>query len=409
MAAGALPAIAGGRPVRETFLPYARQWLDEDDIQAVNEVLRGDWLTTGPKVPEFEERFAAYVGARYAVAVSSGTAALHAACFAAGLGRGDEAVTTPLTFAASANCIRFMGALPVFADIDLRTYNIDPAEVAKNITANTKVIVPVHFTGQPCDLDAIHQLAREHDLIVIEDAAHALGARYKGRRIGALSDMTIFSFHPVKHITTGEGGMVVTDNEEYYEWLKLFRSHGIVRDRDGMVAYHGPWYYEVQDAGYNYRMTDFQAALGISQLKKLDRFLARRREIAARYNEAFKDLPEVQVPYRHPDGAPAWHLYVLALNLDRLRFNRRFVFEALRAENIGVQVHYIPLHIHPYYQWLINSNPNVCTLEAPSPAPRAEALYRRIISLPLFPAMSDRDVDDVITAVRKVVAYARKK
>ncbi|MBO8129730.1 MAG: UDP-4-amino-4,6-dideoxy-N-acetyl-beta-L-altrosamine transaminase [Peptococcaceae bacterium] len=402
-------AIAGGKPVRDTFLPYARQWVDEEDIQAVNEVLRSDWLTTGPKVPEFEERVAEYVGAKYAVAFSSGTAALHGACFAAGLARGDEAITTPMTFAASANCIRFMGALPVFADIDLKTYNIDPAEIAKNITGDTKVVIPVHYTGQSCDLDAIHKLAREHDLIVIEDAAHALGAAYKGRRIGALSDMTVFSFHPVKHITTGEGGMVVTDNQEYYEWLKLFRSHGIVRDRDEMVDYHGPWYYEVQDAGYNYRMTDFQAALGISQLKKLDRFLARRREIAARYNEAFKDMPEVEIPYQHPDGESAWHLYVLALNLDRLQVNRRFVYEALCAENIGVQVHYIPLHIHPYYKWLINSNPNICTFEDPSPAPRAEELYRRIISLPLFPAMSDRDVDDVIAAVRKVITRVRKK
>jgi len=401
-----LPAIAGGRPVRETYLPYARQWIEEDDVAAVVEVLKSDRLTTGPKIAEFEAAFARYVGARYAVAVSSGTAALHAACFAAGVSRGDEVITTPLTFVASASCILFMGAKPVFADIDPHTYNIDPEDIERKITPKTTAIIAVHYTGQPCDMGAIQEIAARHNLAVIEDAAHALGAAYKGRRIGSLGSLTIFSLHPVKHITTGEGGVVTTDDEDLYHWLLLFRNHGIVRDRARMVKDEGPWYYEVQDVGYNYRMTDFQAALGLSQLRKLDRFLARRREIVARYNEAFRDLAEVTVPYQAPWAQSAWHLYVLALNLERLRVGRREIFLALRAENIGVNVHYIPVHTHPYYRWLID--PTVCPLGEASPAPRAEALYPRLITLPLFPAMTDRDVEDVICAVRKVIAYYRR-
>ncbi|MGQ9497928.1 MAG: UDP-4-amino-4,6-dideoxy-N-acetyl-beta-L-altrosamine transaminase [Desulfotomaculales bacterium] len=401
-----LPAVAGGKPVREKYLPYAHQLIEEDDIAAVVEVLKGDWLTTGPKIAEFEAAFARYVGAKYAVAVSSGTAALHAACFAAGVSRGDEVITTPLTFVASANCIIFVGAKPVFADVDPQTYNIDPADVERKITPKTTAVIAVHYTGQPCDMDAIHAVAERHNLAVIEDAAHALGATYKGRRIGSLGNLTAFSLHPVKHITTGEGGVVTTDDEELYHWLLLFRNHGIVRDRARMVNDEGPWYYEVQDVGYNYRMTDFQAALGLSQLGKLERFLARRREIAARYNAAFAGLPEVTVPYQAPWAESAWHLYVLALNLDRLRAGRREIFLALRAENIGVHVHYIPVHTHPYYKWLID--PTVCPLGEGSPAPRAEALYPRLITLPLFPAMTDRDVEDVVYAVKRVLAYYRR-
>ncbi|MDI6710312.1 MAG: UDP-4-amino-4,6-dideoxy-N-acetyl-beta-L-altrosamine transaminase [Bacillota bacterium] len=405
-----LPALAGGRPVRESCLPYARQWVDEDDIAAVAGVLRSDWLTTGPKVREFEEAFAARVGARYAVAVSSGTAALHIACLAAGLGRGDEVIVTPMTFAASVNCVRYVGAMPVFADIDPRTGNIAPDEIRAKVTPNTKAVIPVHYTGRPCDLDSIHAVATKHNLIVIEDAAHALGATYNGRPIGSLSDMTVFSLHPVKHVTTGEGGVVTTNSEELYEWLLLFRNHGIERRPERMLDDHGPWYYEMQELGYNYRLTDLQAALGLSQLAKLDRFLDRRREIVSLYNEAFADLPEVETPL-WPDPAqaePAWHLYVLALRPERLRADRRTVFLALRAENIGVHVHYIPVHTHPYYRWLLNSNVNVCTLEEPSPAPRAEEFYRRVLTLPLFPAMTDRDVEDVIRAVRKVILYYRR-
>jgi len=400
-----LPAVAGGRPVRDDFLPYARQWIEEDDVAAVNKVLRGDWLTTGPAVAEFEREFAARVGAAFAVAVSSGTAALHAACFAAGVGRGDEVITSPLTFVASANCALFLGARPVFADVDPKTYNISPKEIEKKITPQTKAIVPVHFTGQPCDLEPIHEIARRHNLVVIEDAAHALGAAYKGRPVGGLSDLTVFSFHPVKHITTGEGGMVTTNDEELYQWLLLFRNHGIVREREMLVEDQGPWYYEVQDLGYNYRLTDIQAALGLSQLKKLDRFLARRRRIAALYNEAFAALPEVEVSYQAPYADSAWHLYVLALRPERLRKSRREIFEALRAENIGVHVHYLPVYRHPFYRWL--GDPDSCTLEG-FYCPCAEELYERIITLPLFPAMSDRDAADVIAAVYKVISWARR-
>ncbi|MGB9804664.1 UDP-4-amino-4,6-dideoxy-N-acetyl-beta-L-altrosamine transaminase [Desulfofundulus sp.] len=400
-----LPAIAGGNPVRETYLPYARQWIEEDDIEAVTRVLRGDWLTTGPTLAEFEKQFAARVGARYAVAYSSGTAALHAACFAAGVGRGDEVITSPITFVASANCALYLGAKPVFADIDPRTYNIDPVEIEKKITPHTKAVIPVHFTGQPCDLETIHALAQKHNLVVIEDACHALGAEYKGHPIGCLSDMTVFSFHPVKHITTGEGGMVTTNSDELYQWLLLFRNHGITRDRELMVEDQGPWYYEMLDVGFNYRLTDIQAALGLSQLRKLDRFLARRREIALTYNEAFADLPEVEVPYQAPYGRSSWHLYVLALNLDLLRVGRREVFEALRAENIGVNVHYMPVYRHPYYRWL--GDPDSCSLSG-FYCVHAEELYERIITLPLYPAMNDGDVRDVITAVCRVIAWARK-
>ncbi|MEW5899318.1 MAG: DegT/DnrJ/EryC1/StrS family aminotransferase, partial [Bacillota bacterium] len=285
------------------------------------------------------------------------------------------------------------------------TYNISPKEIEKKITPQTKAIVPVHFTGQPCDLDPIREIARRHNLVVIEDAAHALGAAYKGHPIGGLSDLTVFSFHPVKHITTGEGGMVTTNDEELYQWLLLFRNHGIVREREMLVEDQGPWYYEVQDLGYNYRLTDIQAALGLSQLKKLDRFLARRRRIAAAYNEAFAALPEVEIPYQAPYADSAWHLYVLALRLDRLRKSRREIFEALRAENIGVHVHYLPVYRHPFYRWL--GDPDSCSLQG-FYCPNAEELYERIITLPLFPAMSDRDAADVVAAVYKVISWAQR-
>lgn len=401
-----LPAIAGGRPVRDAFLPYARQWIEADDVEAVTGVLQSDWLTTGPALAGFERQFAGRVGAAFAVAVSSGTAALHAACFAAGVGRGDEVITSPLTFVASANCALFLGARPVFADIDPKTYNISPAEIEKRITPQTKAIIPVHFTGQPCDIDPLHEIASRHNLVVIEDAAHALGAAYKGRLVGGLSDLTVFSFHPVKHITTGEGGMVTTNSEEIYRWLLLFRNHGIVRERELLVEDQGPWYYEVQDLGYNYRLTDIQAALGLSQLKKLERFLARRRQIAARYNEAFAALPEVDIPYQAPYTGSAWHLYVLALRPDRLRKSRREIFEALHAENIGVNVHYLPVYRHPLYRWL--GDPDSCSLQG-FYCPNAEELYERMITLPLFPAMNDQDITDVINAVYKVISWARRR
>ena len=265
------------------FIPYGRQWIEKDDIDAVVDVLKSDYVTTGPAVEQFEKTVAKYVGAKYAVAIANGTAALHAACYAAGIGPGDEVITTPITFAASANCALYCGATPVFADIEEDTYNIDPKEIEKKITEKTKAIVAVHFTGQPCKMDEIHAIAKKHKLIVIEDAAHALGADYKGKRVGSMSDMTTFSFHPVKHITTGEGGMIVTNSKKLYDKLILFRSHGITRDAKKLEKNEGGWYYEQQDLGYNYRITDIQCAIGTSQMKKLDKFVERRRAIAKRY------------------------------------------------------------------------------------------------------------------------------
>lgn len=374
--------------MRESYLPYGKQLIDDKDIEAVVKVLKGDFLTTGPTIEKFEKNVADYVGAKYAVAFSNGTAALHGACFAAGIEEGDEVITTPITFAASANCVLYQGGNVVFADIDPQTYNIDPKEIEKHITSNTKAIIPVHFTGQPTDLDSINEIAKKHNLIVIEDAAHALGATYKGKKIGSISDMTMFSFHPVKHITTGEGGIITTNTEVYYKKLKQFRSHGITRDKELIQDNHGPWYYEMQFLGYNYRMTDIQAALGNSQLEKLDGFIKRRREIVGKYNEAFQSLP-ITIPYQSKDGESSWHLYII-----QVPHQRRQIFESLLSRKIGVNVHYIPVHRLPYYQE--NGFKNIHL-------PHAEELYDHIITLPLFPGMTDQDVEDVIHAVKEVV------
>jgi UDP-4-amino-4,6-dideoxy-N-acetyl-beta-L-altrosamine transaminase len=390
-------AILGGIPVRQTMLPYGHQSVDEADIQAVVEVLRGDWLTTGPAVSAFEKAMAGYVGAKEAVVVNSGTAALHAAAFAAGIGPGDEVIVPAITFAASANCVLYMGGCPVFADVLPGTLNVDPNDVVRKITPRTKAIIPVDYTGQPCDHDALRALADAHGLIVIEDAAHALGATYRGRKVGTLHELTTLSFHPVKHITTGEGGMIVTDDSGLAACMRAFRSHGITADfRQRAEA--GSWVYEMVALGYNYRLPDLNCVLGLSQLKKLDGWLARRRMIAARYTEAFADLPTVELLEVLPDTEPAWHLAVIKLNLERLRVGRKEVFAALRAENIGVNVHYIPVYWHPYYQRLGYTH-ELC--------PVAEAAYERLITLPMFSAMADQDVEDVIDAVHKVTeAYA---
>ncbi len=394
-------AINGGKTVRDKLLPYGHQWIDEEDIKAVSEVLRSDWITQGSKVAEFEKEFASYVGARYAVAVNSGTAALHAACFAAQIKNGDEAITSPITFAASANCVLYQGGTPLFADIDVDTLNIDPEEIKKKITKKTKALIPVDFTGRPVDLEKVLQIAKDSNLVIIEDASHALGATYKDSKIGNISDMTIFSFHPVKHITTGEGGMVTTNNKEYYERLKLFRTHGITKEKDKLLNYDGPWYHEMQELGYNYRLTDFQCALGINQLKKIDKFIQRRREIVQKYNSKFKDIIEIKIPEINPaDSNPAWHIYIIQLNLERLKVDRREIFEALRAENIGVNVHYIPVHLQPYYQKRFGYRPG--------DFPKAENYYSRAITLPVFPKMSDIDINDVIKAMNKVINYYKK-
>ncbi len=389
-------AIFGGEPVRRTLLPYGHQSIDEDDIRAVTDVLRGDWITTGPKVAEFEEAFAAYVHADHAVSFSSGTAALHGAAFAAGLKAGDEAVTTPMTFCATANCVLYQGARPVFADVLPDTLNINPEDVAARINQETKALIPVDYAGHPADLDDLMEMAKEHNLVVIEDACHALGAEYRGRRVGGLSDMTVFSFHPVKHITTGEGGMVTTNNSEFAKRLRLLRNHGIEGDARQRQA-KGQWYYEMVDLGYNYRLTDMGCALGLSQLKRLDGNLARRREIASRYRAAFRQLPEIILPVERDYVSSAWHLYPIRLDLRRLKAGHAEVFAALRTENIGVNVHYIPVHTHPYYRMQYGYKGGEY--------PRAEEAYKTLISLPMFHGMTDQDIRDVIDAVSKVIGY----
>lgn len=389
-------ALDGGTPVHSTLLPYGRQSIDEDDIQAVVETLRSDWLTTGPKINEFEESFAAWVGAQHAVSFSSGTAALHAAAFAAGIGPGDEAITSPLTFAATANCILYQSATPVFADVLNDTLNIDPEQIEDRITARTKALLPVDYAGHPADLGLILEIAERNRLTVIEDACHALGAEYRDRRVGAISHMTVFSFHPVKHLTTGEGGMVTTDSPSFADTLRKFRNHGIssnARDRQRQ----GHWYYEMVLLGFNYRLTDIACALGLQQLTKLKRNLARRREIAARYDCALRENPSVVLPMVSSEVRPAWHLYPIRLDLATLSVDRAQVFRALRAENIGVNVHYIPVHLHPYYRERFGYKGGEF--------PVAERAYERLTSLPLFHSMTDQDVADVVNAASKVIAH----
>ena len=371
------------------MIPYGKQTIEQDDIQAVGDVLKSDFLTTGSKIAEFEQTVADYVGAKYAVAISNGTSALHAACFAAGIRPGDEVITTPLTFAASANCVLYCGGTPVFADVDPKTYNIDPEDIRRKITDRTKAIIAVHLAGQPCDMDAIHSIAREHGLIVIEDGAHALGSVYKGKKVGSMSDMTTFSFHPVKPITTGEGGMIVTDNDDFYKKMILFRSHGITRDDSMMTRNDGPWFYQQFDLGYNYRITDIQCALGCSQMKKLDRFLARRKEIVARYNEAFADCDNIITPYQLSDTESGWHLYIVQVK----NCDRRQVFENMREKGIGVNVHYIPVYMHPYYQEHGYENVHCAN---------AEEIYSHIISLPLYPGLTSEQQDYVIDTLKSL-------
>jgi perosamine synthetase len=383
-------AIKGGQPVRERLLPYGRQAIEPEDIQSVIDVLRSDWLTTGPKVGEFEEAFAARVRARHAVSFSSGTAALHASIFAAGLSTGDEAITTPLTFAATANCLLYQNAVPIFSDVCIDTLTLDPGLIDSRITPRTKAILPVDYAGHPAELHAVMELASRRGWTVIEDACHALGALYQGRQVGSLAHMTVFSFHPVKHITTGEGGMVTTGDDRLAERLRLFRNHGISSDARMRLA-SGQWHYEMIALGYNYRLPDLACALGLSQLNRLNENLARRRAIAQRYTEAFRDDSSIVVPSIRPDVEPAWHLYPIrvAEDLDRGEF-----FRSIRAENIGVNVHYIPVHLHPYYRERFGYRGGEF--------PVAEKAYSQLISLPMFHAMTNQDVDDVIEAVFKV-------
>lgn len=387
-------------PVRKEKIYYGCQWINDDDVKAVGDTLTGPLITCGPKVAEFERKLCEYTGAKFAVAVSNGTAALHCACIAAGIGPGDEVITTPLTFAASANCVLYCGASVVFADVNPKTYNIDPDSIEKKITPRTKAIVAVDFTGQAVEIERIREICDKHNLIFIEDAAHSIATTYKGKQVGSLADITTFSFHPVKTITGGEGGAVLTNDEKLYKKIVLAHTHGITHDeKDMSVVPEGPWYYEQVSLGYNYRLTDFQAALLISQMKRLDFFKKRRQEIVNRYNEAFKDIPEIVVQEEIKESDTCRHLYIIQLNLDKLTCTRREFFDAMSAENVQCQVHYVPVYWFPYYQKL-GFKKGLC--------PNAESIYERIMSIPLYPKLTDKDVDDVIKAVKKVVDYYKK-
>ncbi|NOU66725.1 UDP-4-amino-4,6-dideoxy-N-acetyl-beta-L-altrosamine transaminase [Paenibacillus sp. LMG 31461] len=386
-------AIEGGNPVRKSLLPYGQQWIDGADISAVITTLESNYITQGPIIAEFEQAVANYVGAKYAVAFCNGTAALHAACFAADITAGDEVITSPITFLASSNSVLYQGGIPVFADIKSDTYNIDPNEIRAKITPHTKAIIAVDFSGQPAEMDEIIRIAEDHGLVVIEDAAHSLGADYDGCKVGALANMTMFSFHPVKHITSGEGGIITTNSKDYFDKLQLFRSHGMTKDPSKLLQNDGPWYYEMQELGYNYRITDIQAALGLSQMRKLTSFVERRREIVATYQNAFEHVEGIITPFQHYKSNSSWHLYILRFVNGYLKKSRKEVFEALKAENIGVNVHYIPVYNQPYYQKL-GYQIGQCT--------QAEKYYEEAITLPLFPKMADQDIQDVISAVLKV-------
>lgn len=394
------PAIEGGSPVRATRLFYGHQYIDEADVKAVTQVLTSDYLTCGPKVTELEAKLCEITGAKYAVVCSNGTAALHIAALAAGVGEGDELITTPITFAASANCGLYCGAKPVFADIDPNTYNISPASVKAKITDKTKAVVAVDFTGQAVELDSLLEMCHEKGIVLIEDGAHSIGTKYNGQPVGSIADMTTFSFHPVKTVTGGEGGAVLTNNEELYKRLLLFRSHGITRDAELLEnESHGGWYYEQIDLGYNYRMTDIQCALILSQLDKLKMFSDRRKQIVNRYNEAFSRIPELFVQQEIPQSDTTRHLYILRIRPEMLNIDRKGFFEALAAENICCNVHYIPVYWHPHYQRL-GYQKGIC--------PNAEKLYNEMMSLPLYYSMTDSDVEDVIKAVGKIVDYYKK-
>ena len=390
-------AIDGGTPVRTSFLPYAHQQISDDDVAAVVAALRSDWLTTGPRVPEFEAGLVAATGAKHAVAYSSGTAALHGAAAVAGLGPGDEAITSPMTFAATANCVLYCGAEPRFADVRPGSLLIDPELVAAAITPRTKALLPIDYAGHPADYAALRRVADAAPggpLVIIADASHSLWATRDGIGVGKLADMTVLSLHPAKILTTGEGGAVLTDNDEYAAKLRRFRNHGIATE----LAARRDWTYAMVELGYNYRLTDIGAALGSSQLTRLDAFLARRRELAAHYLARLAGHPYLDMPLVEPGTDPAWHFAFARLKLERLRVDRGGVYHAMRAEGIGVNVHYIPVHMHPYYR---DRYPGLSF-------PVAEDAYDRLFTLPLFAGMTTADVDDVVEALDKVTTAYRE-
>lgn len=393
-------ALYGGKPVFENKIGYGHQYIDDADIQAVVNVLKSDFLTCGPTIKEAEEKLCSITGAKHAVLISNGTAALHAACCAAGIKNGDEVITTPITFAASSNCVIYCGGKPVFADIDPTTYNISPESIVSKITSATKAVIAVDFTGQAADLAKIRNICSEYNLKFIEDAAHSLGTKFNGVTVGNIADMTTFSFHPVKTCTAGEGGAVMTNNDDFYNRLALFRAHGITREQYLMdIVPEGKWYYQQIELGYNYRITDIQAALLRSQLDKLDKFAARRKEIVKKYDMAFDQIPEITLQKEIPESDTVRHLYIIQLNLEMLRCTRKEIFDALQAEGVGVNVHYIPVYYFPYYKKM-GYETGIC--------PNAEKLYERIVSIPLFYSMTDEDVDKVIEAVKKVINYFKR-
>lgn len=388
-------AIYGGIPVRENRLPYGKQWIDEDDIDSVIEVLKSDWITTGPKIPEFEKRFANFAGTKEAVAVNSGTAALHAAMYAIGIGPGDEVIVPAITFAATANCVVFQGGTPVFVDVDPDTLLIDIEKLKTKITQKTKAVIAVDYAGHPCDYDKLCEITNHYKITLVADACHALGGKYKNRPVGSLADLSTFSFHPVKHITTGEGGMITTDIPEFAHRMRIFRNHGITTDHRQREKL-GSWFYEMVDLGFNYRLSDIQCALGVSQLRKLPEWVSRRKEIASYYNKSLEKMSCVKPLSVRNNVSHAYHLYVIRLDLGKLKKTRAEVFAAFLAEGIGVNVHYIPVHLHPFYKKNFGTKGGIC--------PNAELMYKQIITLPIFPKMRDEDIDDVIKALMKVTS-----